>query len=839
MASQMGDAAQIWGSHMHHLSFGQRPLRKILRELALSASAMTVLTVATPIVQAQSNTRTFSIGAQPLLPALQNFTEQSGIQIGYAGTLGDALSSPGVSGTLPPAEALSRLLTGTGLTYRFTSPTAVTLEPAPRGADGTIQLGPVRVAGEGGASAIPVARSLTSDPVATEGTRSYTATGPTTTATGMALALRDTPQSVSIITRQKMDDQNVLSLDDIARTATGITYTKIGTDRSTYYARGSEITDIQYDGIPTNISESYSMDVMSTANMAIYDRVEVVRGANGLLQGTGNPSATINLVRKRATHTFQLSGEAGVGSWANYRGQVDVSGPLARDGDVRARAVAYYNNAGSFRDGASKENKLLYLTGEADLSHSTTLRVGTVLQHDYNYGYDWGGLNTDTNGNFYNLPRSASLAGSWAYLKRRNYSAFADLEQQLGSDWKIVLSGNAVWSNADFLSSYPSRSSGDTYRLVVSNVAYRDRQTGANIYATGHYRLLGGEHQLMLGGSLRRDTFDYVIRTATNTPSVDITNYDYVTIAAPLINPASATYYGYRRKEEGLYASTRLTLTGRLHAILGTRISWADYKVSSPYTNDRYRTNGRAIPYAGVIYDVARNHSLYASFTDVYKTQSYYGTGNKLLNPVQGKNYEAGVKGAYWDGRLNASLALFEADLVNMPEATTAAKTCGVTGTSSCYIEGGKVRSRGVEMELSGSPLPGWNATVGYTYADPTYVAGANTGTGYNTRLPRSLFKLSSDYRLPGKLDRLRLGGDLYVQSRSYTQTSTYLINQGGYALLNLHANIDINRHVSASVNLNNVFDKTYYQSIPTSNNYGGAYFGDPRNVMFTLRGRL
>lgn len=195
----------------------------------------------------------------------------------------------------------------------------------------------------------------------TEGTGSYT-TGSTNTATKLALSLRETPQSVTVITRKRMDDQNIQSLTTSAH---GDRYhlTKIGTDRSTYYSRGFEISDLQYDGIPTNISENYSMDVMSTSNMAIYDRVEVVRGANGLMQGTGNPSAAINLVRKRPTQDFRLGAELGAGSWDNYRGQVDVSGPLTPTGNVRGRAVAYYNNANSYRDGSERDNQLLYLVG--------------------------------------------------------------------------------------------------------------------------------------------------------------------------------------------------------------------------------------------------------------------------------------------------------------------------------------------------------------------------------------------------------------------------------------------------------------------------------------------
>ncbi|WP_201282498.1 TonB-dependent siderophore receptor [Novosphingobium sp. TCA1] len=780
--------------------------------------------------------RSYDIPAGALADVLNTYARQAGVELAYRAELTAGISSPGLKGSFSPAEALSRILAGSGLTFRQTGPRAFTLEAAPRTADGTIQLGPVQVQGSDGGTGGSLA-ALTSDPAVSEGTRSYTVRS-TSTATKLALSPRETPQSVSVVTRQKMDDQNVQSLDDIARTTTGITYTELGTDRSTYYARGSEITDIQFDGIPSNISENYSMDVMSTANMAIYDRVEVVRGANGLLQGTGNPSAAINLVRKRATRDFQLGVEAGVGSWSNYRGQVDVSGPITKDGDVRARAVAFYNSADSYRDGASRDNRLLYLTAEGNLTPGTLLRVGGTAQRDYNNGYDWGGLNTDVSGAFYDLPRSASLAGKWAYLKRRNYSAFGELQQQIGSDWKIVVAPSAIWSDAGFRSSYPARSSGNIYRLVVSDVDYRDRQVGLDVYATGHYRLLGGEHQLVLGGSLRRDKFDFTIHTASNTPTVDITDYDYASITAPVLNTAS-TYYKYNRKEGGLYGSTRLGLFDGLHAILGARLSWSSYTVLSPYVDDEYRSKARFLPYAGVVYDLDDHHSLYASYTEVYKTQSYYSAGNTLLDPIQGQNYEAGVKGEYFDGRLNASLAVFQSSLLNMPEATTADRTCGVTGTSTCYVEGGRVRNRGFEVEVSGSPLPDWNATLGFTYSDPEYVAGLNKGTDYNTRIPRKLFKFSTDYRLPGSFNRMRLGGDLYVQSRMYTQTASYTIKQGGYALVGLHARYDVSEAVELGLNVNNLLDKTYYQSIPTSNNFGGLFYGDPRSVMATVRGRF
>ena len=782
---------------MHHA-----PLRTLALAVALSISS-----------QASASPMDIDLPRQPLATSLRQLAETAGLTLAVDHSIVPDRLAPAIHGHLEPVSALSQLLQGSGLTFRQQGSTLVIL----RSDDQALELS---------ATAINAAALGET----TEGTRSYT-TGPMRTATKMQMSMRETPQSVSVITRQRMDDQNIQNLDEVARTATGISYTKIGTDRSTYYARGFEINDLQFDGIPSNISENYSMDVMSTSNMAIYDRVEVVRGANGLLQGTGNPSAAINLVRKRPTADFRLGAELGAGSWDNYRSQVDISGPLDDGGHVRGRAVAYYNTANNFRDGAGKDNQLLYLVGEVDLSENTVWALGLTLQQDNNDGYDWGGLNTRADGSFYPLSRSTSLAGDWAYLDRTNQVLFSDIKHHFDNGWDLTLALNAVWSDAQFLSSYPARTTGDNYRLVVSQADYQDRQLGVDLYATGPFSLLGREHQLMFGANTRKDDFDVGIHTASNTPTININNFDYSAIPAPLLT-ANQTDYNYVRRERGVYGATRLSLSDDLSLILGTRVSWSDYQVPS----DRYKENARVVPYAGLVYDLDRRHSLYASYTEIYKTQSSYAPGNTLLEPVTGENYEAGVKGEYFDGALNASLAVFQADLRNMPDAIAGVRNCGVTFSSTCYQEGGKVRNRGFEVEISGQPLEGWNLSAGYTYSDPEYVGGANEGSDYYTRIPRRLLKVSSDYQLPGMLDQWRVGGDVFAQSRTSTSASTYDIKQSGYALLNLHANYQINRQLSLQYNLNNALDKKYYQSLPTSNNWGGLYYGDPRNFAVTLR---
>lgn len=226
-------------------------------------------------------------------------------------------------------------------------------------------------------------------------------------------------------------------------------------------------------------------------------------------------------------------------------------------------------------------------------------------------------------------------------------------------------------------------------------------------------------------------------------------------------------------------------------------------------------------------------HSVYASYTEIYSLQQYYSQ-NGLLEPVKGKNYEAGIKSEFFDGQLNTALATFQTDQLNLPVATSAASTCGLSGNSRCYTEGAKVRNRGIDIEVSGSPTPNWIVAAGFTFSDPEYVAGPNQGKDYNTTIPRRVVKISTDYKLPG--GQWRAGGNVQLQSSMHHDGGTYSISQGGFALLNLSANYRYDRHLSVQLNVRNALDKHYYQTIPSNNNFGGLFVGAPRSFALTLR---
>jgi outer membrane receptor for ferric coprogen and ferric-rhodotorulic acid len=207
-------------------------------------------------------------------------------------------------------------------------------------------------------------------------------------ATRLNLSPRET-QAVSVVTHAKMEDFNLNTINDVLANTTGVTVEKVETNRTYYTARGFDITNFQMDGI--GVPMTYSLQY-GDIDMAMFDRVEIVRGANGLSSSTGNPSATVNFIRKRPTDDFQASAGLTIGSWNTKRLDVDVSGPLNEAGTVTGRVVAAHEDGHSYLDRYQPSRDVFYGVLENKLSDKTTLTLGYSYQKEDGKGAMWGAL---------------------------------------------------------------------------------------------------------------------------------------------------------------------------------------------------------------------------------------------------------------------------------------------------------------------------------------------------------------------------------------------------------------------------------------------------------------
>lgn len=759
----------------------------------------------------------FDIPAGPLARQLNLLASQAGLLIGGDATLTANKQSQVVHAT-SVEQALAQMLAGSGVEAVRTGEREFQLVRQAEAAAGAVTLGSTTISGQGLGDV-------------TEGTGAYT-TGRVSTATKLAMSLRETPQSVTVVTRQRMDDQNLQKLEDIATYTPGLSLRKTGGERPEFYSRGSAIDNIMIDGLPV----AYDSDTLGTSTLAMYDHVEVVRGASGLMVGAGNPSGTLNLIRKRPTLAPQLSLTGSAGRWDDYRGEVDVSGKLNDSGSVRGRFVGAYQDRNSFVDAYGNTRQLFYAITEYDLDPATTLTLGAWYNREDNPGADWNGLPTHPDGSFFDFSRSTRTAPDWTYWNKKNRSAFAEVEHRFDNDWKLRLNTTWLRGDMDMLGGSVYTDEHNAYHLNIGRYTYQHTQKSFDTYASGPFSLLGATHELVVGASWRRDETN----DGPGGPGIDSDVIIDPQHFEPGAYPKPAIDNNWSRsgheEQSSAYATVRFNLREDLRLILGSRLDWYEYEQlthSGEYSfGDDYKATREFTPYAGVIYDLNDTYSVYASWTRIFKPQAAQSASGSLLDPVTGTNYEAGIKGEYFGGALNASAAVFQLVQENLAKSLPAAQ-CS-PGVSACYEASGEVRTRGVELEVGGELAPGWQVSAGYTYAGAQYTkstSSAEKGERFDSDTPYNLFKAFTTYRLPGELERWTVGGGWRTQSSAYT---SFGVKQGGYSITDFMLAYRATPEWQVQANLNNAFDKRYYQNI--SNSWGANSFGDPRNLMLTVR---
>ena len=345
----------------------------------------------------------------------------------------------------------------------------------------------------------------------TENSGVYTP-GSIATATRLVLKPKETPQTISVITRQEMDDFNLNSIDDVMRHTPGVSVVTYDSERTEYYSRGFAIQNFQYDGIPMHRDSAYSAG-NTLSDMAIYDRIEVLKGATGLLTGVGDPGATINLIRKKPTKDFQGNVSLGLGSWNNYRGQIDLSGPLNETGSIRARGVAAYQDKESQLDRYERKTPVFYGILEADLTDNTLLTVGADYQDNKPKGSTWGGIPIyNSAGQFNKMPRGFNNGANWSNWEQYTRTIFSTLEHKFDNDWvaKIQLNHQINGYDAQLgaaAGGHPNPSTGTGVSMWAGNYKGETKSDAADIYATGPFQLFGREHELVVGASISESTW--------------------------------------------------------------------------------------------------------------------------------------------------------------------------------------------------------------------------------------------------------------------------------------------------------------------------------------------
>jgi outer membrane receptor for ferric coprogen and ferric-rhodotorulic acid len=672
----------------------------------------------------------------------------------------------------------------------------------------------------------------------------------TTETTGLSLSSRETPQSVTAIDSIRMQEQGLYEIADVLDQVVGIQSNRtsaLGTDGTAYTARGVAVKNYLIDGVarPSNLY-GFTED---TADLVAYERVEVIRGSAGMMTGTGNPAAAINMIRKRTSADMRASVSARVGSWDMYRIEGDVGGAVTSDGRVRARVAGAWQDNDTFIDREHVKRQALYGVIEADLTPDTLLTAGVEYQNFRNTGASRGGLPLYyTDGTETHFARSTNGGANWSDFKRKSTNIFASIAHDLDQNWHLQI-------DAEHKSGSYDESIGYFFGTAID----KDTGLGGTFYATrwasdltlnavyanlrGSFEALGQEQHVALTLSHAQfdddqtpypgwwDGPDYMksINALELFRTGDVTKPDL---------SATGSLSGNRVRTSAAAGVARLKPVAPLSIIAGGRLTWwKQDSYAQDATGPRTWTPGtreKAVltPYVGMVLDITKSVSAYISYASVFEPQTSRTVTGNLLAPLEGNTYEAGLKADFFDGRLAASAAVFRMKQDNY--AIADGDGIFAPDGSTAYHAVSGMKSSGFELEMNGEILPGWRVAGGFANAR----AEDRDGVRQLPQTPVNSFKMFTTYRLPGNLDGLTVGANMQWQSKGRTEyagPNGVFYTQGALATLDLMAQYRFSEHLTLAAHLDNVFDKTYYSGLST----GSARYATPRNLILTLRGTL
>ncbi|MFY4764946.1 TonB-dependent siderophore receptor [Aliarcobacter butzleri] len=648
----------------------------------------------------------------------------------------------------------------------------------------------------------------------TEETGSYT-TGATSTATKLDLSLRETPQSVLVFTRQKLDDQNITSFQELLAKTPGVSVNKWD-ERVMPTARGFSVDYYLFDGMPTYQQNANDIDLI------VFDRVEVVKGANGLTTGAGNPAMGMNFIRKHAnSKEFKGNIDLNAGSWDNYSQIADIQTPLNSDGSVRTRFVAKHEDKKSYMDNYEKQTDVFYGVVDMDLTDTTFASFGASYEDLQRDGVRWGGLPAFyTDGSRTDFSRSKTVSGDWTYWDVKTKTYFADLKQYVYNDISLNLS----LSQRDFdtdtkLAYFSGKIDKNTGLGTGSPSRYTsersEKENNIDLYASVPFEIANLEQEIVVGTMYNKHKV-----STDNWKNANLTNVtiDVFNIQNPYSNWTSSGKNTLNSTtQKGYYLAGKFSLMQDLKLISGVRISSWEYNAANGVGNREF--DNEVTPYIGLIYDLDDNHSIYTSYTSIFKPQNFKDASGNYLDPIDGKSYEAGIKGEYFDGRLNTAISIFRIEQDGVGEKIDGVFVANTTEQAYKVAKG--VVSKGVEFNISGEIADNFNLDFGLA----NFEAEQENGTKFNTDSSRTTANLFAKYTI----DDYRFGAGLNYKSKFYTGSDATKITQDAFITTDLMAGYKVNKNLDFQLNVNNVFDEKYYDRIGNNS----MVYGDPRN--FTL----
>ncbi|MCX7107580.1 MAG: TonB-dependent receptor [Methylococcales bacterium] len=802
--------------HTTHKAVGSR--KKITSLELLKQSALITPLLIGNAYASPEQTYKFNLPAQPLSATLNSLAQSSHTKLVYTDTSVKGLSAAPVKGQYTAQQALNIALGKSGLNYKVVDKTLITVSgKSSKPTETTLKAMTV------------VGAQDPNDPY----NQTYTVVD-SSTATKTDTPLMLTPMSVKVVTQQVIKDQQVITVDQALRNVSGAVPGAGGTGN--FFLRGFGNSNIYRDGFLNQSQWAHTED------LANVERVEVLKGPGSVLYGRTEPGGLVNFVTKKPLDTAYYSLSQQFGSFDLYRTSVDATGPLTANKDLAYRFNLGYQTNNTFQQFGGNERLLVAPSLRWNISDKTT----STIQVTYSDIKETGNGTVPLMGNRpAPIPRSENLGDPWNLQEDEYTMVSLNTEHNFNKDWKLqhrfnfsnhTLTMSAINPDGNWAPVAPNGNI--TRSFFAQNTDGHDYQHNFfnALELTGKFNTGFAKHTTLMGGDYYRSDYRSTMAGfGANPNQYDTTNIYHPTHMAgpPTITSADVTTGNFSLPWFGLYAQDQIELPFHINLLGGFRYDNAETSGSStgeyggPVQSSSY---DKVSPRGGLVWQPIPELSLYGSYTENFGAANNYGANTQPLPPQTGQQWETGIKTELFDGKFNATLAYYDLKKQNVPVQVAPLITQAI----------GEAETRGLELDVSGQILPGWNIIGGYSYMPFAKTLKDSVGAGTEgmrlDNAPINNGNLWTTYEFQHQaIQGVKVGGG--VQAIGQREIGYNNSAQApGYVTVNLMASklwkVGKSR-LTTQINLDNLIDKNYYSSVYS---YGPSNYGAPRTVMGSIK---
>ncbi len=768
-------------------------------------------------VNAQNNpTFSFNLPSQSLSNTLNSLADVTGTKLIYADEMMQGKLAPPLQGDFTLAQALNRVLNDTKLSYELVDNRMIAIKP--NNPEST-RLPEITVRSEPEQDSPYNTRYRVSEAV---------------TATKTNTPIMETPMAIQVVPKAVLNDQQAITLEQSLNNVSGV-FPGLGFNGvEVFNIRGFNTFDYYRNGV------RFQSGLTQTGNreVANLERIEVLKGPASILFGRLEPGGMINLVPKAPQATPYYSLQQQFGSYDLYRTTLDATNKLNQDGSLLYRLNFAYEDKGSFRQFVDNHHFFVAPVIQWRISDRTQItaemeyKTGKYAQ---DYGFPAIGNRPA------NLPINRNLGESFNGAKFDEITAGFHWSHALNDNWEVKHRFYLQRTDEDDNVALPSELRADNRTLERFFGGFRNNKVETyttNLDLIGNIETFGIRHTVLMGGDYYNFNNTGLLIDNFNFPAIDI--FNPVHSGTAVRDPADDFFFDTREKWFGLYFQDQIKLPYNVHVLAGFRYDNARIEFNDTFGGESTTTpskQDRISPRVGVLWQPVKPISFYGNYVENFGVPNAFfsGADSQPLRAEIARQWEAGIKSEFFDGRFSATVAWFHLTKQNIatshPDPELAFRGVSVLT--------GEARNKGVEVDITGELLPGWNIIANYAYTD-SEITKNNDGTQGNRfpNVPEHAGNIWTTYAFQNETLRgLKIGGGVTLRGKREGNRENDF-QMPGYDVFNLMTSYAMKvgkSRITAQLNVNNLFNEEYFPSSGGFNRVRIAV-GTPRAFLGSLR---